>query len=433
MKRLAPLLFLLCCAACMLSACAVVEPTADANSATLRMQARPERMVVLTVANPTESFALDAGSTGSGYGSHGTYAAGGSARSTLAAIAHQYNLTDVTAWPIPALGVHCAVLEIKGDRSRETVLKELAADPRVRLAQPLQTFQTLATESNRGSSYAGLQQAVREVGADAAQRVALGDSVRIALIDTGVDTDHPDLRGRIASTLNVVDNDWAQFKRDLHGTEVAGIIAADGAGHSSTSITGIAPRAKLIAIKACWQQDRTSAICNSLTLAQALQAALDARAQVINLSLGGPIDPLLSALVAQAIKKGLVVVGAALPNGDLKAFPVGIPGVIGVDSAQPANGSPQSPSPALLYAPGRDILTITPGGHYDFVSGSSFATAHVTGTVALLLGLASGMEAAGVRTVLERTSGPSQRYARLINACRAVAALHTNCEQETMR
>lgn len=415
----------------MLSACAVVEPTSDANSATLRMQARPERMVVLTVANPTESFALNAGSTGSGYGNHGAYAAGGSARSTLTAIAHQYNLTDVTVWPIPALGVHCAVLEIKGDRSRETVLKELAADPRVRLAQPLQTFQTLAAESNRGSSYAGLQQAVREIGADAAQHIALGDSVRIALIDTGVDTDHPDLRGRIASTFNFVDDDWAQFKRDLHGTEVAGIIAADGAGRSSTSITGIAPRAKLIAIKACWQQDRAGAICNSLTLALALQAALDARAQVINLSLGGPTDRLLSALVAQAIKKGLVVVGAVLPNGDLKAFPVGIPGVIGVDSAQPANGS--SPSPALLYAPGRDILTITPGGHYDFVSGSSFATAHVTGTVALLLGLASGMEAAGVRTVLERTSGPSPRYARLINACRAVAALHSNCEQETMR
>ncbi|WP_439891193.1 S8 family peptidase [Ralstonia sp. 25C] len=410
-----------------------MESAPDANAATQRMQAHPERMVVLTVANPTESFALNAGSTGSGYGTHSAYAAGGSARSTLAAIAHQYNLMDVTAWPIPALGVHCAVLEIKGDRSRDTVLKALAADARVRLAQPLQTFQTLAADANHGSSYASLQQAVREIGADAAQRVSLGDSVRIALIDTGVDTEHPDIRGRIASALNFVDNDWEQFKRDLHGTEVAGIIAADGAGRSSTSITGIAPHAKLVAIKACWQQDRTGAICNSLTLAQALQAALDARVQIINLSLGGPIDPLLSALVAQAIKKGLVVVGAALPNGDLTAFPVGIPGVIGVDSAQPANTLPPSLAPALLYAPGRDILTITPGGHYDFVSGSSFATAHVTGTVALLLGLASGMETTRVRAVLEHTSGPSQRYARLINACRAAAALHRTCEQETTR
>lgn len=390
------------------------------------MQAHPERMVVLTVANPTESLTLNAGSTGGNYGAHGRYAAGGSARSTLTAVAHQYGLADVTAWPIPALGVHCAVLEIESGKPREAALKELAADPRVQLAQPLQTFHALA-EPGRDISYAALQQTTQEIGADAAHRVALGDSVRIAVVDTGVDTEHPDLHGRIASTLNFVDDDWAQFKRDIHGTEVAGVIAADGAGHASSGITGIAPRAKLIAIKACWQQ-ATGAVCNSLTLAQAIQAALDVRARVINLSLGGPADPLLSALLEQAIKRGLVVVGAVLPNGDLKAFPVGVPGVIGVDTAPAANGVPAVQTPALLYAPGRDILTLTPGGHYDFVSGSSFAAAHVTGTVALLLGLSPNANIAGLRNVLERTSGPSRRYARLINACRAVAALRGGCD-----
>lgn len=424
MKRLAYLLLL--CAACTLPACALVESIPDPSLAMPKMQAHPDRMVVVTVANPRQSFALSAGSTGNGYSN--TYNTSGSARATLAAIAHQYELTHVMAWPISALGVHCAVLEIEDGRSRKAVLDMLAADPRVQLAEPLQTFEA-QSETSPEKRYTSLQKTVHEIGADAAHRVALGDSIRIALIDTGVDTEHPDLRSRIASTRNFVNSDWAQFNRDEHGTKVAGVIAADGGGQSSSSITGIAPRARLVAMKACWQNAGSGATCNSLTLAQAIQAALDARADVINLSLGGPADPLLSALVEQAIKKGVVVVGAVLPSGDLKAFPVGIPGVIGVATATFANRAPALQASTLLYAPGHDILTLTPGGHYDFVSGSSFAAAQVTGSVALLLAATPGVDPSAIHGVLERTSGPNQHYARLINTCRALAALRSGCNE----
>jgi hypothetical protein len=403
----------------------------DTVVATQQMKAHPERMIVLAVANPPESLMLRAGTTAGGYGAASGYSPGGSARATVVALAKQYGLREVSAWPIPSLKVHCAMLEIVGATPREEVLAKLSIDPRVRLVQPLQTFDLLGEQQDK-RGYTDLQQGFLEIGAAAAQNVARGDAVRIAVVDTGIDTTHPDLRGRIATTRNFVDEDWAQFNRDRHGTGVAGVIAADQDGGSNNEVTGIegvAPRAKLIAIKACWQSDDRSgpSVCNSFTLAEAIQAALEAHAQIINLSLGGPADPLLTELIELSVKKGVIVVGAVLPNGDLTAFPVGVRGVIAVESASATSVAATSPSAQVLYAPGRDILTLTPGGHYDFASGSSFAAAHVTGTIALLLELQPQLDARTIEVLLDQTSAPTLRHARVINACRAIATLHHAC------
>ena len=435
MARRTLLCWLSLCAAFAMSACALVPATPDPAVATQQMKARPERMIVLAVANPPETLMLRAGSTAAGYGAAGGYSPGGSARAQVAALARQYGLREVSAWPIPSLKVHCAMLEIIGDTPREEVVARLAADSRVSLAQPLQTFDLLADAPAGNNDYTDLQQGFREIGAGAAQKVTRGDSVRVAVIDTGVDTTHPDLHDRIVSTRNFVDEDWTQFNRDLHGTAVAGVIAADRAGGADgkAGIEGVAPHAKLIAVKACWQADNRSgpSRCNSFTLAEAIQSALEAHAQIINLSLGGPKDPLLTQLIELSVRKGVIVVGAVLPDGNLKAFPVGVPGVIAVDSARAsarATNGPASDSAArVLYAPGHDILTLTPGGHYDFVSGSSFATANVTGTIALLLGLQPNLDARSIETLLDQTSGPSRQHVRVINACRAVEALRHTC------
>ncbi|WP_107314159.1 S8 family peptidase [Burkholderia metallica] len=418
MKRILLVAFILS-AACALTNCVLVARERNPALAMQEMQTRLENMIVLAVAKPAESLALNAGSTMGGYAARESYTAASSARAALVAIAAQYGLRDVTSWPIPALGVHCAVFEVVDGTPSEQMMARLAADARVRLVEPLQTFHGLA-ESETAPRYGDLQHAPREIGADAAQRITLGNGVRIALIDTGVDTEHPDLRGRIAAARNFVDDDWRQFNQDVHGTEVGGIIAAGG---MPGRVSGVAPRSNLIVLKACWQQRGGGTACNSLTLAKAIQAAIDARTQIVNLSLGGPPDPLLTALIQVALKRGMVVVGAVMPNGDLKGFPVGVPGVIAVDTAPASNDSSVGRVPAVLYAPGRDILTLTPGGHYDFVSGSSFATAHVTGAAALLVGVARNIDAAMLHNLLDRTSGTSRRYSRVINACRALAAL----------
>ena len=158
------------------------------------------------------------------------------------------------------------------------------------------------------------------------------------------------------------------------------------------------------------------AVCNSFTLARALGAAIDAHAQVVNLSLGGPADPLLSQLVSYGQQHGAVFVGAVPESGRLDGFPLAIAGVIAVDeSGRSIN------SPGVLHAPGRDIVSTAPGGSYDFASGSSFAAAHVTGAIALLRAQAPSLSATGLLAVLERTRQEGDGDS--INICAALDAV----------
>lgn len=415
------LLRALCCvlAALLSCACATRLPEPADASALVHMREDADRLIVLAVANRTESFPIRAGSTPGGYGMMRAYATSESARATVMALASEYGLREVAGWPIDTLKLHCVVLEITSAKPRAQVIGELARDPRVSLVQPLQSFDTLGAAAGYNDPYVGLQTGFKEIEAASAQQVSQGKSVRVALIDTGVDTRHPDLQGRIAMARNFVEQDTTPFDQDRHGTEVAGIIAANV--NNRMGIVGVAPGAQLIALKACWPlktQDDGRSRCNSFTLAQGLVAAINAGAQIINLSLGGPPDPLLTRLVSESVKRGIVVVGAVPPNGDMRGFPVGIPGVIAVDSADRKPVASQ-----VLQAPGREILTLRPGGHYDFSSGSSLATAHVSGAVALLLATEPRLDPPTIQSLLNENSSASKTYPRVINACKALAAL----------
>ena len=165
--------------------------------------------------------------------------------------------------------------------------------------------------SGTDDPYARLQSNVSALDVVEAHNFSRGAGIRVAIIDTGVDTHHPDLAGRTFVTRNFIDNDDVAFRSDRHGTQVAGLIAA--ASDNGIGIVGVAPDVKLLAYKACWQASaNTAGRCNSFTIAQALADALAAKAQVINLSLVGPSDPLLEALIARAIELGVIVVGAVV-------------------------------------------------------------------------------------------------------------------------
>ena len=377
----------------------------------------PTQFIVVAVANPVTGRPAAVGGTAHGYGTSTNYRVSASATALLRELARKHSLTLVSEWPIEQLQMHCVLFRIPPGTTREAVIEKLLADKRVLVAQPLNEFES-ATSGGFDDPYAKLQSNVSALDVAEAHAFSRGMGIRVAIIDTGVDTQHPDLAGRTQLTRNYIDNDAVEFRNDRHGTQVAGLIAASA--NNGIGVVGVAPDVRLLAYKACWQTSASSpGRCNSFTLAQALADALSAKAQVINLSLVGPSDPLLEALIAKAVEAGIIVVGAV--SGDPRfGFPAKLPGVLAVAEAE----STQQEGGEILRAPARDILTLVPNGHYDFASGSSLAAAQISGVVALLLARNQKLGIARMRSLLERstekhdtTRGPFLS----VNACAALA------------
>jgi subtilisin family serine protease len=371
----------------------------------------PQHYVVVTIRNPLTPPALHAASGMRGYDNVGTYQAGGSARSASRALAAEYGLKETSSWPIALLGVHCLVYALPADADPERVRAALARDPRVESVQPLQSFDTASSGYN--DPYASLQNNVQQMAIPEAQLLSRGAGVRVAVIDTGVELDHPDL-SHTAVSDNFVDNDRHAFGEDAHGTAVAGIIAA--VPNNGIGIVGVAPDVQLLIYKACWRASAsgTQAVCNTFTLAQALAAAIEAHADIINLSLAGPSDPLLTRLVLRALEGGIIVVGAVPLDGRRDDFPTEIPAVIAVDAVEKdsVNGTA-----GIVRAPGHEVISLAPDGHYDFYSGSSLAAAEVSGIVALLRAEHRQLSPHEAQSLLS-DSAPS-----VPNACVALATL----------
>lgn len=378
-----------------------------------------QRDIVLAVANPISPPGPHAASNVLGYGAAEHYRNGQRAMSTLAELKQRHGLREIVGWPIKPLGLYCAVLRPAPGTDRDALLRALSRDARVRIAEPLKEYDVYARPSTGvryDDPYVRLQRGFAEIDAALAQRSSQGRGVDVALVDTGVDVSHPDLKGRIRGVYNMVDDDVAAFNRDRHGTEIAGVIAAVGGNH--LGIVGVAPQATLSVYKACWHPAGTgTARCNTFTLAKALAALVDTNARIINLSLGGPLDPLLEQLLVALLRQDRVVVAAMPPDGRIEGFPAATPGVIVVRSAQ-AREAPAG----VMNAPGEDILTTQPDGRYDFASGSSLAAAHVSGIAALLLSVSPGLDAYTVQRILRQSSTISGGN-RLVNAAAAVAAL----------
>ena len=198
---------------------------------------------------------------------------------------------------------------------------------------------------------------------------------------------------------------------EAHGTAVAGIIAAragNGAG-----IAGIAPDARLLALRACWPERDGTTRCNSFTLGKALNFAIMNGAKIVNLSLSGPSDRLLQSLLDAAAQRGMAVVGAADPQQADGGFPASSRGVIAVGMA--TSGYAAAPA-AVLLAPGADIPTTLPGARWAFVSGPSYAAAHVAGLVALVAQLRPSADGAELRRDILSTHDSAAVRNRLVSA-----------------
>lgn len=360
----------------ILSGCA-----AQTDSTRLGDPLGEERRLLVAFADRTINRNMQ-GNAQDGYRPHGQYGNSGWSERLAQQLAERHHLHYVAQWPVTELGVSCVVYEVPLGLSPQQALQELQQDADVELAQPMQQFKVLNQPQSKTLDYSDpylkLQNGFQSLGIANLHKTATGRGIRVAVIDTGVDLAHPDLRNQIRHLENLAPEPSDHNLADRHGTAVVGVLSA--LPNNGIGIAGIAPDAEILAFRACWPETpgALAAHCNSFTLALALNMALRSESQIINLSLAGPEDPLLKRLIEKALTKGIVVVAAIAPNQPENSFPANMPGVIAV-------GNGGEPLANAIYAPGRDILTTVPSQTYDFMSGSSFATPHVSGMIALIL------------------------------------------------
>ena len=333
--------------------------------------ARPQILVLLRLApqryRPGSNYA----------GGYGADQLRGARERLAKRVARTHNLTLVDQWPMPLLGLDCFIMAVAPGDTAEAAAAEVSRDAGVAFSQPMNQF--------RAQGYTGAadpllptQPALRQWRLNDLHQIATGRGVRVAVIDSKVDSRHPDLLGQVVAAEDFVPAH--PDSAETHGTGVAGIIAAKA--DNGIGIAGIAPQARLLALRACWQAPGAApsgTICNSLSLAKALYYAIEHNAQVINLSLSGPSDPLLNRLLDIGLARRMVIVAAYdrdLPGG---GFPASVRGVVAV-----SDGPLAASAGGIYNAPGRDIPTTQPGGRWYLVNGSSFSAAHVSGLVALL-------------------------------------------------
>jgi len=311
------------------------------------------------------------------------------------ALAEARGLAVVAELGVPGKGMPSILAT--GGRPVDEVLGELRADPAVEYAEPSYQVQladdgaTAAVPVNdpkTGDQYSLNHMRVRD-----AWSLSKGANNLVAVLDTGVQFNHPDLAGRLVTGYDFVNDDTNASDDNGHGTWVSGIIAAkpnDGYG-----MAGISWSDKILPVKIMSREGTGS----TSDLATAIIWSADRGAKVINMSVGGfPYSQYVQDAVNYAWNKGAVLVGAAGNNRREENFyPASYTNVVSVSATQVndefSNWSSWGPK-VDVSAPGSSVLTTncyacTYGGHdswgsHTYISGTSFATPNVAGVVALI-------------------------------------------------
>ncbi|MBI3712776.1 MAG: S8 family serine peptidase [Burkholderiales bacterium] len=332
-------------------------------------------------------------------------------------LAHTMHMKILEDWPMPLLNIDCFQMELIDDANAEDVILKLKSDKRVAWAQVVNEFEAKASAGNSatGNSIqpAQLYWSLREV-----HHVTTGKQVLVAVIDSAVETQHPDLRGQIESQENFVDG--KPWVAESHGTHVAGVIVAKPGNH--LGIVGIAPDARVMALRACAQDVDGKTQCSGFSLAKALYFAINKGVKIINLSLSGPDDRLLRQLIDLALSRDIKVVTAIDVRRANGGYPASHPGVFSVSDKKM-----KSTFSSVLVAPGQDIPTTSTGQTWSFVSGSSYSTAHVTGMLALLTQLQPTISSDQLRHSLTRMPDMQGRPEGLLSLCDTLSKATAQC------
>ena len=292
----------------------------------------------------------------------------------------------------------------------------------------------VATSGARSAAGDPAQYALAKLRLGEAHSLATGNSVLVAVIDSGIDAGHPELQGVVAGSFDALKK---PEKPHAHGTAIAGAIA------SHARLLGVAPAARILAIQA-FGASGASAEATTFAIIKGVQHATAQRARIINMSFAGPQDPGLARHLAAAKASGIVLIAASGNFGPKSPpqYPAADPNVIAVSATdasdhlfRAANRGPH----IAVTAPGVDILLPAPNADYQLSSGTSFAAAHVSGIAALILERKPDLSPEAVRNILVSTAkdlgtrGRDDEFgAGLVDAYQAILAIETSTAAGTV-
>jgi thermitase len=284
----------------------------------------------------------------------------------------------------------------------EAAAKALSKNPNVEYAEPNYNFS--ATWTPNDTYYQGYQYGPQNTYTNSAWDYTRGSSGQeIAVLDTGVDYNHPDLDGKTIRGYDFVDNDYYPMDLNGHGTHVAGTAAAET--NNGTGVAGMAPNTKILAVRVL-DANGSGSLAD---IADGIRYAADAGAEVINLSLGCDCNTTtLKNAVDYAWNKGSVVIAAAGNDGVSTTFePASYANVIAVgavDSRDRKASFSNYGSWVDVTAPGVEIASTVPNNGYSYMSGTSMASPHVAGLAGLLA--SQGRNNVQIRAAIEQTADP---------------------------
>jgi subtilisin family serine protease len=313
---------------------------------------------------------------------------------------------------------------LKTDRDVPAVCAELNADAAVRFAQPNYLYHPCKTPND--PEFAD-QYAHQLIQMEDAWDISTGSrDIVIAVLGTGVDVNHPDLKDNIWTNKgeiagNKIDDDGNGYVDDVHGwnfafadndmtpvdpheTEVAGVIGA--VGNNGKGVCGVNWQSSIMVLEVMYGSDE---------VAEALDYAAANGARVVNMSFGSDIfgpegDPVVKTAIDNAYAKGVLLVASA-GNSDSSRphYPAAYPNVLAVASTNGEDtktGHSTFGSWVDIAAPGTDIVTTAVDGEYIATAGTSFSSPYVAAVGALLLSHRPELTNVQTRAVLENTTDP---------------------------
>jgi filamentous hemagglutinin family protein len=316
----------------------------------------------------------------------------------LTQILQELGLQVMASQNLTSLGRAVLQLRITDGRSVADIIRALEAKSIVAVAAPNHNF--LLSQPTQGITRGDpAQYVLSKFSLMQAHQVASGKDVTIAVIDSEVDKKHTEIEGAISEELDTL---GVKEPPHAHGTAMAGAIV------SRDRLLGVAPGAKILAVRA-FGESTSAPEGTSFNILRGIEWAVSQGARVINMSFAGPRDPSLERAFKAARDQGVVLVAAAGNAGPKSPalYPAADPSVIAVtavDSQDRVFRGATHGAQVSVSAPGVDILAPAPDEAYQMTTGTSIATAHVSGVVALMLERDASLTPAEVRKILEATA-----------------------------